>query len=128
MICDVFPLNTFSSYGYVVVLSRFQGRILLSRKKGRDTWETQGGHIEAGEDPLQAAKRELYEESGVTHAKVSPLCDYRYGTGLGQVFVADVEEMGAMPPFEMEETRLFDHLPGNLTYPDITPVLFALLR
>ena len=38
-------------YKYVVVFSRYQGRLLLSRHKERRTWETQGGHVEPGETP-----------------------------------------------------------------------------
>ena len=33
-----------------------------------------------------------------------------------------------MPESEMAETRCFDALPENLTYPAITPVLFERLR
>ena len=127
MKCEIFPLNTFAEYGYVIVLSHFQGKILLSRKEDRSTWETQGGHVEAGETPLQAAQRELFEESGATAFHLTPLCDYRYGTGLGQVFSAEIQSLGEMPPFEMAEIRLFDVLPENLTYPAITPELFAYL-
>ena len=32
------------------------------------------------------------------------------------------------PPFEIEEVCLFDALPENLTYPDITPQLFAWMK
>lgn len=60
----VYELNELKEYKYVVILSKYQGKILLSRHKKRDTWETQGGHIEKGETPMEAAKRELYEESG----------------------------------------------------------------
>ena len=59
----------------MVVLSRYRGKILLSRHKDRDTWETQGGHIEPGETPLEAARRELRQESigGVGAIRVLPI-------------------------------------------------------
>ena len=87
--CTVSPFGTLENYKYVVVLSEYEGKLLLSRHKERKTWETQGGHIEPGETPLQAAQRELFEES------------------------------------EMAETCAFNKLPDALTYPGITPRLFA---
>ena len=44
--CVISPLSTLSTYKYVVICSRYAGKWLLSRHKKRDTWETQGGHIE----------------------------------------------------------------------------------
>ena len=44
------------------------------------------------------------------------------------VFHAEIHELGKMPESEMEETQLFDALPENLTYPAITPELFACLQ
>lgn len=105
------------------------GKYLLSRHRERSTWETQGGHIEPGETALDAAKRELYEESGVREAKLCPVCDYlgvnppRQANGT--VYLAVVEELGELPDSEMDETALFDTLPENLTYPNVTPRLFA---
>ena len=64
MTSKTYELDSLKNYKYVVVLSEYKGKILLSRHKDRSTWETQGGHIEMGETPLDAAKRELYEESG----------------------------------------------------------------
>lgn len=131
MLCRIHDFNTTGDYGYVVVLSTYQGKILLSRHKDRSTWETQGGHIEAGETPLEAAKRELYEESGATQFELHPLCDYwvgKYETdpgSYGMVFVADILELSEMPVSEMAEVRLFEELPDNVTYPHITPSLFA---
>lgn len=131
--CRAYPLGGLNGYKYVVVLSCWQGRILLSRHRERTTWETQGGHIEPGETPLEAAKRELYEESGALKYAICPLCDYRAwddetGHGAnGVVFEARIDELGPMPESEMAETRLFDALPDNLTYPEISPVLFAYL-
>ena len=113
---------------YVVVLSRYRGKIMLSRHRKRETWETQGGHIEAGETPLEAARRELYEESGAVRFEMKPLFDYwakdPRGEACGEMFLAQIEELGGMPESEMAEVRLFDALPENLTYPNITPYLF----
>lgn len=126
--CRVYPLGTLKEYKYVVVCSCHGGKWLLSRHKNRDTWETQGGHIEPGETPLQAARRELYEESGVTDAEVLPLCDYygydTRGHANGVVFLAKVHQLGELPRSEMKAVQLFDALPENLTYPDVTPRLF----
>lgn len=77
MVSRTFDLGSLETYKYVVVLSEYNGKILLSRHKDRTTWETQGGHIEDGETPLDAAKRELYEKSGAIDFDIEPLCDYR---------------------------------------------------
>ncbi|MBR1586253.1 MAG: NUDIX domain-containing protein [Clostridia bacterium] len=128
MRCEVKPLGTLSDYKYVVVLSFYRGLIVLSRHKRRDTWETQGGHIEAGETPLAAARRELYEESGVRDAAIAPLFDYWAGDdcggACGRVFRADIRAFEPLPDSEMAEVGLFATLPAALTYPVITPELF----
>lgn len=125
--CKVYDKNTFDDLKYVVVCSLYEDKLLLSRHKERDTWETQGGHIEDGETPLQAAKRELYEESGVTDAELIYLCDYlgytSKGHANGAVFLAIVNELAELPESEMAEVKLFDLLPDNLTYPFVTPLI-----
>lgn len=45
------------------------------------------------------------------------------GESYGMVFLAVVHELGALPESEMQETRLFEELPENLTYPKMTPLL-----
>lgn len=129
MTCDTYGLGTLGVYKYVVVLTRMEGRILLSRHRERSTWETQGGHIEPGETPLMAARRELFEESGALDYDIEPAFDYRASDEVseanGMVFTATVRRLGPLPPSEMAEVRLFDALPSALTYPGITPVLFA---
>ena len=133
MISRVYEVGFLKTYKYVVVLSTMRGKILLSRHKQRATWETQGGHVEPGETPMEAARRELYEESGAARYFIRALCDYWAGdeaTGegaTGMVFHAEIEALGDMPESEMAETRLFDALPEILTYPAITPELFAYL-
>lgn len=134
MICEIHPVNELKNYKYVVVLSRYDGKILLSRHKDRTTWETQGGHIEEGETPFEAAKRELYEESGAVDYDMAPLCDYWAGTedrsdwANGMVFRAVIHRLGPIPESEMAEVKCFDSLPDSLTYPAITPVLFDYLE
>lgn len=134
MICKTYKTGTLQQYKYVVVLSKYNGKILLSRHKERNTWETQGGHIEAGETPLEAARRELYEESGAVEFMIKPVCDYWAGEqdsnqgANGMVFLAEIKSLDQIPESEMEEVRAFDGLPENLTYPAITPVLFAQIK
>lgn len=133
MICKIYETGFLKEYKFVVILSKYQGKLLLSRHKQRTTWETQGGHLEAGETPLEAAKRELYEESGAIEYDIAPLCDYWAGEpeetskidGSGMVFVADIYKLDTIPPSEMAEVCTFEKLPENLTYPDIVPVLYA---
>ena len=126
----VYPVGALGAYKYVVVLSRFEGKILLSRHRARSTWETQGGHVEPGETPQAAARRELYEESGAADYTMIALCDYYAedrdtGRGAGgMVFAADIRRLEPLPP----EVRAFDRLPQNVTYPGITPALFAHLQ
>lgn len=127
--CTIHPFGALEPVKYVVVCTVFRGQYLLSRHRERSTWETQGGHIEPGETALDAAKRELYEESGIREAKFYPVCDY-LGVNPprranGTVYLAVAEELGALPDSEMAEITLFDGMPENLTYPHVTPRLFA---
>lgn len=134
MISRIYPVGHLETYKYVVVLSTMRGKILLSRHKLRSTWETQGGHVEPGETPMEAARRELYEESGVLRYDIRALCDYWAGDEItgegatGMVFHAEIYALGPMPDSEMTETHLFDRLPENLTYPAITPELYAYMK
>ena len=130
--CRVFPAGTFPVFQYVVVFSRMNGRWLFSRHKARQTWETQGGHVEPGESPIEASRRELWEESGAREFTIEPVCDYwagnDEGSSVGAVFLAEIAALGEMPESEMAEVRAFDALPENVTYPAITPMLFERVR
>ena len=126
--CRIFPLESLEAYKYTVICSNYKGKWVLSRHKNRETWETQGGHIEDGETPLEAAKRELFEESGIWDADVYPVCDYwgfnPFRCSNGMVFLAVVHSIGKLPESEMQEIGMFEELPENLTYPQTSPVLY----
>lgn len=132
MQCTVSPLGALGHYKYVVALSEYKGKLLLSRHKARQTWETQGGHIEPGETPLDAMRRELFEESGAAEFELFPVCDYRVERGAdasnGVLFAARIQRLAPLPESEISEVRAFGALPGTLTYPDITPHLLAEAR
>lgn len=127
--CRVLPLNTLETYKYTVICASYQGNWVLSKHKNRNTWETQGGHIEDGETPIECAKRELFEESGIKDADIYPVCDYvgynSQSSANGMVFLAVVHSLGELPESEIKEIKLFDTLPTDLTYPQTSPKLYA---
>jgi len=70
-------------------------------------WELPAGKMDAGEDPLAAAKRELAEETGYSARKWSPLVEYWASPGfLGEtmkVYLAEELIAGEATPEEDEK-------------------------
>lgn len=132
MKCKIHKLDYLKEYKYVVIIARYHGKWVLCKHKERDTWETAGGHIEEGESPLEAAIRELHEETGAALFDITPICDYWAGDDTswanGKVFYAEVEELNELPESEIEKIEYFEKLPHNLTYGEITPILFEYLE
>jgi len=134
--CKAYPFNTLGDYKYADIVSFYEGKWIFSKHKNRTTWETQGGHIEEGEAPLEAAKRELFEEAGAVDFDIEPLCDYWIRaevdgveiTGNGQVYFANVRTLGDSPhESEMEKICLFDAPPQDVTYPPYSTEIFPLV-
>ena len=126
------PLNQCKAYYFSVIFARYQNKWLYCRHKKRNTYETAGGHIEKGETPIEAARRELFEETGAISYDIVPAFDYSTQSSVafshGQVFFANIHELGALPESEMAEVKLFDSIPDTTTYPGIMPVLYKRLQ
>jgi len=114
---------------YSVISARYKNKWIFVRHQNRLTWEIAGGHIEKGETPFEAAGRELMEETGAV--KFSLVCIATYSvkknneTGWGRLYMAEVSDIGPIPDIsEIAEAVFSDHLPSDLTHPDIQPYLF----
>jgi 8-oxo-dGTP diphosphatase len=60
--------------GVAVIVVR-EGRVLLGKRKnahGAGTWQFPGGHLEYGESIESCARRELFEETGLTIVSHAP--------------------------------------------------------
>lgn len=116
---------------YVVMGARYQGKWIFVRHRERQSWEMPAGHIEPGEEPDRAAKRELYEETGAVNFSLEVISDYGVRDGgksaYGRFYYADVKEMDALPEHEIEEIKFSYELPSQLTYPEVQTLLFSLL-
>ena len=108
----------------VVIVSRYEGKWIYCKAKDKDTWELPGGKIEENETPLEAAKRELFEETGANKVEIKPICLYTiFSPAL--LCYATVFEFKDLPEFEIEEIGFFDKEPKNLTYPETHPLFFS---
>ena len=118
---------------YSVIVARMNEKWLFVRHMERSTLECPGGHREAGETPLQCAKRELWEETGAIDYQLTEIGPYgvrRYrddGTfaeSFGMLYRAQLQAIGPIPAgSEIAEAVLLDELPTQWTYPDIQPYL-----
>lgn len=113
---------------FAVISTIYQGKWVYVRHKERKSWEIPGGHREIGEAINNTATRELFEETGAKEFTLKSVCDYSMndsnGKLFGRLFFCEISKMGILPNSEIEEVKLFDELPKNLTYPNIQPHLY----
>jgi len=116
------------AHQYVVILASTAKCWIFVRNKQRTTWELPGGHIELNESIIDAAKRELFEETGALQFDLTELFDYSVETDVakssGRVFIACEITLGPLPDSEIAEIQISKNLPESLTYPFIQPILF----
>lgn len=113
---------------YAVIAARWNGQWVLCRHRDRNTWELPGGHREPGETPFEAAKRELYEETGAVDADIQIVGAYRL-TEYGLLCFADIRKLGMLPlGSEIGEIGFFETLPVELTYGNAHVQLFLLVQ
>lgn len=128
--------------GAAVILRRQDGCILLQKRRDNDCWGLHGGCVEPGEACEAAARRELWEETGLTAGQLTlfgvfsgPEMLYTYPNGdmvsnVCTVYICEDFSGNALP--ETEETAGLcwffpTSLPDNISPPD-KPVLEAYLR
>lgn len=118
---------------FAVIIAKTEGKWVFCKHKERSTYEVPGGHREAGETILEAARRELQEETGAVDFKIQPVCVYSVkgktrinkqenDVSFGMLFVAEIfsfEELHS----EIETIFITDKLVENWTYPLIQPKL-----
>ena len=132
-----YPFNTLGNYFSADVIASYKNKWIFCMHKKRNTWEHPSGQVEIGETPLEAAKRELYEETGAVDFDIEPLCDYYINAelnghtfnGNGQVYFAIVHTLEDLPCYsEMGKIGFFDSLPDELTYPLLRDVFHIALE
>ena len=118
---------------FAVIIAKHQDKWVFCKHKERDTYEIPGGHREQGESIIEAAKRELTEETGAIDFKIEPICVYSVTgknrvniTGeetFGMLYYAEISYFSEKLYNEIERIELFDELPEKWTYLLIQPVL-----
>ena len=60
--------------GVSVVITNLAGDVLLLKHSyGPDVWSLPGGGLKRGEDPVEASRREVREELGITLTRIEPV-------------------------------------------------------
>lgn len=116
---------------FAVIISQSNGKWVFCKHKERSTWEVPGGHREPGEDILDTAKRELYEETGAIDFEIDSVCVYSVIAPdnfdgvetFGKLFFANIHTFEKNLHSEIERIAVMDELPQNWTYPLIQPKL-----
>lgn len=118
---------------FAVILAKYKDSYVFCKHRERNTLELPGGHREPGETILEAARRELMEETGALAFSLDQVCVYSVTSPnqfdgeetFGMLYFAQVETLSQELHSEIEKIFLLKELPSNWTYPQIQPRLIA---
>ncbi len=118
---------------FAVIISKTNGKWVFCKHRKRNTYEVPGGHREANETILEAAKRELREETGAVDFTIKPVCvysvkgktrvsEYAEDETFGMLYYAEINRFEALHN-EIEKLLITDNSDIEWTYPLIQPKL-----
>ncbi|MHC1732474.1 MAG: NUDIX domain-containing protein [Bacteroidales bacterium] len=118
---------------YVVIAALYGGGWIFVRHRRRGGWEMAAGHPDEGEGSVEAAVRELTEETGALDFLMEPVSYYSVEAGAGKqygrLFLAKVQTLGELTDTdEIERVRVFRRRPRNLSLPDVMAFLYGVAR
>jgi 8-oxo-dGTP diphosphatase len=118
---------------YVVIAVRHMEGWLFVRHRRRGGYEMPAGHPDRGETSVEAAVRELTEETGARDFTMEPVTYYYVNAGsgrqYGRLFLAEVETLGAITDTgEIEAVKVFRRLPRKLSLPEVMTFLYRTAR
>ena len=117
-----YEMNDLNKPSIVVIFAKYNDKIVMCRHEGRSTWEIPGGHIEKNEIPEEAARRELYEETGASKFDMKPVCKYSFESEGKEFFSilyeSSITKFTELPNFEISGIKFFEIIPDNVTYPE----------
>lgn len=118
---------------YVVIAACHNGGWLFVKHRRRGGWEMAAGHPEQGEGSVEAAVRELTEETGAVDFTMEPVTYYSVDAGqgkqYGRLFLAEIETLGDLTDTdEIEEVRIFRRLPRKLSLPEAMSFLYSVAK
>jgi len=120
-------LSDLTDYTFAVIITKYKGQWVLVRHRDRSTWELPAGHVEKHESVIEAAKRELFEETGALEYTLEKIVSYQGNHNgqkvYGMLFFSEIKRFGALPESEIAEKKFFSAIPEDLTYPHIQPQL-----
>jgi 8-oxo-dGTP diphosphatase len=118
---------------YVVIAARHDGGWLFVRHRRRGGWEMAAGHPDEGEESIEAAVRELTEETGALDFMMEPVTYYSVDAGngkqFGRLFLAEVQTLGELTDKdEIEGVRVFRRRPRSMSLPEVMSFLYAVAK
>jgi 8-oxo-dGTP diphosphatase len=132
---SVFPLSDIVKYNikYVSMFAQYEDKWVICHLKDTNKWDCPGGKIEEDENPIQAAMRELYEETGAVESDYIPLFIYCInsdkGLSYGIQYYCDIVEFEEIPDFEMDQIEFHKDIPfEKMKTPDVHKQLYEYIN